>query len=747
MLDRPSGEECAGNNGVTTIWKRVVLCILVFCFIADAGRAYCSDNVAREGEKDAIVPEVVAGGGQAFALLAESLLEKLPGNESARVRCESWADEKALARVVDGRAQAYLGWEDRSNREKALVSVRMQMGCKPPCRVVLGVVGAMVVVSSKSDIRMLSIGKLSDMLAGGERRESESRRGGQGLRRLYSVGAHSLLSQVLLSKVMRVENGRMIGYRRISGDVVSRESADSVCRDVASSRVAVGIVPLVGTPLPRGVRAVPIIGDGGECGIEPSVENAVNGSYPICRRVAMFVREDACPVINGLMEVAILEDGVGVLRRQGVLTRYDELAYLAKERLSAFRSGKGQRLLAIGVAGGPTPFRDLATEYVRAKAVVQLSYKPIYEDLPAIGDFVGGGAGMRELLFLADGPSARAMAVHGEKWKALGSTSLTTSGGDANGGSTSLTTSASTSLTTSQPAGTGPAEHLLAGRAVAVIVNPANKLSSLSLKQLRDIFGGKVKDWNAIGSTGLTASGDGKSQIKKCQIKAHGPRTDDPAAGNDGKSEIEKSQIKAYGLRTDDPATAVFEKECLSRYKWGRVLAKKDTAAAVAAVSMDPQAIAYVDLLAIPGLTPASLAGSFAAAGQNVKVLAIKPISQAAPVLPTPTNIKIGTYPLSQRLYVYVHPKASATARDFVKFIATCGASEATPYADTVKSVMDTYSKHNLVSLAPAAIQRITKEAKAVAEKAKAAAAAKAKTAKPKRNRKRKPAPNPKAKP
>jgi TPP-dependent pyruvate/acetoin dehydrogenase alpha subunit len=92
-------------------------------------------------------------------------------------------------------------------------------------------------------------------------------------------------------------------------------------------------------------------------------------------------------------------------------------------------------------------------------------------------------------------------------------------------------------------------------------------------------------------------------------------------------------------------------------------------------------------------------------------------------------------YPLSQRLYLYVHPKASDTARDFVKFIATCGgstsltagAAEASPYADTVKAVMDTYRKHGLVPLADAALERMVKDAMA-----DAAAKAKAEAAKPK---------------
>ncbi|MCY2932517.1 MAG: substrate-binding domain-containing protein, partial [Planctomycetota bacterium] len=170
-----------------------------------------------------------------------------------------------------------------------------------------------------------------------------------------------------------------------------------------------------------------------------------------------------------------------------------------------------------------------------------------------------------------------------------------------------------------------------------------------------------------------------------------------------GRSQIAKSGIKAIGLRGDELATGIFEKECLERAKWKRVAIKKDSAEVLAAVSMDPQAIGFVDLAGIP------------ATGQSIKILAIKlgTGERAKLIQPTPENIKSAMYPLSQRLWLYVHPQASDTAKDFVKFIATCGASEASPYADTVKAVMDTYRKNGLVPLADAALLRMTKDAMA----------------------------------
>jgi hypothetical protein len=96
-------------------------------------------------------------------------------------------------------------------------------------------------------------------------------------------------------------------------------------------------------------------------------------------------------------------------------------------------------------------------------------------------------------------------------------------------------------------------------------------------------------------------------------------------------------------------------------------------------------------------------------------------------------------YPFSQRMFLYVHPQARETAKDFAKFMATCGASTAERpkdgsepswmndamrgvFADeTVKAVMETYAKHGLIPLADAAIDRAAKDAEAAARAKEAA--------------------------
>ena len=497
---------------------------------------------------------------------------------------------------------------------------------------------------------------------------------------------------------------------------------------------------------------------------------SIQSDYPLAEPLVLYLHPTRPKAARQFCEYAIGPDGSAIAATFGLVTPYVQRQAETEARLAELKSGRGVRLSSIGIGGGSKAVPDLAVEYVKAKAVVQMGYAATDSDVAAVGAFVRAGAeatsmpaeagglgavaaappkpapgtpataglpgpsaaapssapavrqgspqatmpatapapvppmtpfvaaGGKELLFLADKPSARAVELHGQKWNALGRDSA------------------------GKPNGAGPAEYLLAGRAVAVIVNPANKIDALTLAQLQAIFGGEVEDWGTLG---------------------------------DSKSQIKGSQIKPYGLRADDPATGIFEKECLERAKWKRVGIKKDSAEVVAAVSMDPQAIGFVDLAGIP------------ATGQNVKILAIKLGAGAPPTAfaeatagrpalgatspargggvperaggapppalgatapsgggvaertgaagrvyyPTPENIKNAMYPLSQRLWLYVHPAASETGRAFAAFV-------------TSVLPMDTYRKHGLVPLADAALLRMAKDAMAeAAAKAKAEAA------------------------
>src|SRR5512144_2451704 len=47
--------------------------------------------------------------------------------------------------------------------------------------------------------------------------------------------------------------------------------------------------------------------------------------------------------------------------------------------------------------------------------------------------------------------------------------------------------------------GVDPVEHTIARDAIAVIVNPSNPVSQLTMQQISDIYSGKINNWSAVG--------------------------------------------------------------------------------------------------------------------------------------------------------------------------------------------------------------------------------------------------------
>jgi phosphate transport system substrate-binding protein len=50
-----------------------------------------------------------------------------------------------------------------------------------------------------------------------------------------------------------------------------------------------------------------------------------------------------------------------------------------------------------------------------------------------------------------------------------------------------------------QANGITPVEHIIAGDAIAIVVHPSNPVDRLTLRQLSDIFSGKITNWSEVG--------------------------------------------------------------------------------------------------------------------------------------------------------------------------------------------------------------------------------------------------------
>jgi len=151
----------------------------------------------------------------------------------------------------------------------------------------------------------------------------------------------------------------------------------------------------------------------------------------------------------------------------------------------------------------------------------------------------------------------------------------------------------------------------LAQDAVAVIVNPANPVTGLSLAQLRDVFQGRVLDWSALGWT--------------------------------NENLIVVSREGGSGTR------AVFEAAVMEgRAVTPNAVVQPDSDAVVNAVARTPGAIGYV---------------SRARVTHSVKPIAIEGVE------PGPVTVANGTYPIGRVLFVVARSEPQGAVREFVAWL------------------------------------------------------------------------------
>jgi phosphate transport system substrate-binding protein len=162
-------------------------------------------------------------------------------------------------------------------------------------------------------------------------------------------------------------------------------------------------------------------------------------------------------------------------------------------------------------------------------------------------------------------------------------------------------------------------EVIVARDGIAVVVNPKNPIKELNMQQLAQIFTGVTTQWNQLG-------------------------------GFD-------EEILVFS-RESSSGTYVFFQEHVLKNKDYTPKAKlmPATSAIIESVSSDKGAIGYVGL------------GYALAAGDKVKILAVKADSNSPAVIPSDQTVINGSYPVARPLYLYVSNKASQNATAFVDF-------------------------------------------------------------------------------
>jgi len=150
---------------------------------------------------------------------------------------------------------------------------------------------------------------------------------------------------------------------------------------------------------------------------------------------------------------------------------------------------------------------------------------------------------------------------------------------------------------------------------ITVYVHSSNPVNELTLKQISDIFAGRVTNWKQVG----------------------GPDT----------------EIKLYG-RENSSGTYVFFKDNVVKTDYAaNCQTLPGTAAVVNAVKKDKFGIGY--------------GGAAYAAG--VKHVKVKKDAKSPAYEPTPENVKKNLYPISRYLYMYTRNRPTGSMKAFIDWI------------------------------------------------------------------------------
>jgi len=187
-------------------------------------------------------------------------------------------------------------------------------------------------------------------------------------------------------------------------------------------------------------------------------------------------------------------------------------------------------------------------------------------------------------------------------------------------------------LETAKTKGVTPFTYQVALDGIAVIVHPKSKVDSLTVKQVSDIFAGKIKNWKQLGGADMPITLYGREN-------------------SSGTYEFFKDHVlgKVDGKQVDySPSTQVLQ----------------GTAALGEAVARDVKGIGYGGV-------------GYFAERNDVKILHIKKDENSPAISPSENNkvnydaIWSGDYSISRYLYCFTNGEATGKLKEFMDFIVS----------------------------------------------------------------------------
>ena len=168
-----------------------------------------------------------------------------------------------------------------------------------------------------------------------------------------------------------------------------------------------------------------------------------------------------------------------------------------------------------------------------------------------------------------------------------------------------------------------PVEFTVANDAIAVIVNPKNPVSQLTLEQVSRIFKGEINNWQEVG-------GENRPIVRLSR------------ESNSGTHVYFLGTVVRMGSSTDKSLFTA------------NTLLLPSSEGIIAEVSSNPNAIGYDGL---GYLTP------------DVKTLAIAAKAGAPYILPSAATVNAKTYSISRDLYMYTHSNPQGIILDYLNWI------------------------------------------------------------------------------
>jgi phosphate transport system substrate-binding protein len=178
--------------------------------------------------------------------------------------------------------------------------------------------------------------------------------------------------------------------------------------------------------------------------------------------------------------------------------------------------------------------------------------------------------------------------------------------------------------------GVDPVEHIIARDAIAVIVNPENPVNQLTLKQISDIYSGKITNWKEVG-------GDDRPIVKL--------------------SRETNSGTHVYFLET---VLRLSSKEDKTLFSMDTLLLPSSEGI-IAEVRQNPNAIGYDGLGYVP---------------DDLKMIAIAEVEGGAYVLPSIPTVNDKTYPIARDLYMYTNGQPEGLLKEYLDWIMSAEAQQ-----------------------------------------------------------------------